>query len=92
MQIKKKEKFMNKVKKLKQIPHFKTEKAERKFWVTHDSTEYLDWSRAKRVSFPNLKPSSQVVTIRMPLDMVEDLKLMIDRQLKVERAVCLSLE
>ena len=41
------------MKKLKPIPIFKTEAQERKFWETHDSTDYLDWSKAERVRFPN---------------------------------------
>ncbi|MDX2141978.1 MAG: CopG family antitoxin [Rhodospirillaceae bacterium] len=41
----------------KPIPHFASEQEEREFWKTHDSTEYIDWSKAKRVRFPNLKPS-----------------------------------
>ncbi len=44
-----------KIKKFKQIPKFKTEEDERKFWNTHDSTDYIDWSKAKHVTFPNLK-------------------------------------
>lgn len=45
------------MKSLKKIPKFKTEAEERKFWQTHDSTEYIDWSKAKLVTFPNLKRS-----------------------------------
>jgi len=44
-----------KVKKLKQIPNFKTEDEERAFWDKADSTEYIDWSKAKHISFPNLR-------------------------------------
>lgn len=44
------------MRKLKPIPAFESEAEERKFWETHDSTEYLDWSKAQRVRFPNLKP------------------------------------
>ena len=44
--------------KLKPIPSFKTEAEKRKFWETHDSTDYIDWSKAERVRFPNLKPST----------------------------------
>ena len=50
------------MKKLKPIPTFKTEAQERKFWETHDSTDYLDWSKAKRVRFPNLKPSATTIS------------------------------
>jgi len=43
--------------KLKPIPHFRTEAEERKFWETHDTADYLDLSKAQRVRFPNLKMS-----------------------------------
>ena len=45
-------------KKLKEIPKFASEAEERKFWLTHDTTDYLDWSKAIRVTFPNLKPTT----------------------------------
>ena len=45
-------------KQVKPVPDFKTEAAERAFWETHDSTEYVDWQKAQWVRFPNLKPSS----------------------------------
>jgi hypothetical protein len=43
----------------KPIPRFESEDAERKFWATHDSTDYIDWRRGKLVILTNLKPSSQ---------------------------------
>lgn len=42
----------------KQLPDFKSEDEERRFWQEHDSTEYLDWDQAERAAFPNLKPST----------------------------------
>ena len=51
---------------MKKIPDFKNEDEEREFWATHDSTEYIDWSKAKRVSFPNLKPSTKTISLRLP--------------------------
>ena len=62
-------------KKLKTIPHFDSEQAEREFWQTHDSTEYVDWSKAKRAQFPNLKLSSKSITIRLPKSLIERVKL-----------------
>jgi predicted DNA binding CopG/RHH family protein len=62
-------------KKLKKIPKFKSEKEEREFWQTHDSTEYVDWSKAERVSFPNLKLTSKPVTVRLPQVLIDRLKL-----------------
>lgn len=44
-----------KIKKLKQIPNFKNEDEERVFWDKADSTDYIDWSKAKHVTFPNLR-------------------------------------
>ena len=54
------------MKNLKQIPKFKNEEEEREFWSTHDSTEYVDWSKAERAIFPNLKPSSESISLRLP--------------------------
>src|SRR6202035_5795119 len=53
--------------KLKSVPAFKTEAQERKFWETHDSTDYIDWSKAERVRFPNLKPSTTATSIPLPV-------------------------
>lgn len=53
-------------KKLKDIPKFKTEEEEREFWATHDSTDYLDWDKAERVIFPNLKPTTPSISLRLP--------------------------
>ena len=63
------------VKALKSIPDFDTEAAERTFWETHDSTEYLDWSKAVRGRFPNLKPSSSSISPRLPLPLLEQIKI-----------------
>ncbi len=54
------------MKNLKQIPKFKNEDEEREFWSTHDSTEYVDWSKAERAVFPNLKPSTESISLRLP--------------------------
>lgn len=63
-------------KKLKPIPHFKSEVEERKFWQTHDSTEYVDWSKAIRgAMFPNLKLTSRPITIRLPESLIERAKI-----------------
>src|ERR1700743_2969199 len=61
--------------KLKPIPAFKTEAEERKFWETHDSTDYVDWSKAERARFPNLKPSTTAISIRLPLGLLEQIKI-----------------
>lgn len=61
--------------KLKTIPKFESEKEEREFWQTHDSTEYVDWDKAERVSFPNLKLTSKPITIRLPQSLIDQLKI-----------------
>ena len=61
--------------KLKPIPAFKTEAEERKFWETHDSTEYVDWTKAERVRVPNLKPSTTAISIRLPVGLLEQIKI-----------------
>ncbi|MCL5666424.1 MAG: BrnA antitoxin family protein [Patescibacteria group bacterium] len=66
-------------KKLKKIPKFKNEDEEAKFWNTHDSTEYLDWSKFKRARFPNLKPTSTSISIRLPSYLVSELKVKANR-------------
>ena len=61
--------------KRKPIPSFKSEAEERAFWETHDSTEYVDWSRAERVRLPRLKPSTKAISLRLPLDLLERIKI-----------------
>ncbi len=65
---------------LKPIPEFKNEDEEREFWATHDSTEYVDWSQARRVIFPNLKPSTRTISVRMPESMVDELKVLANKR------------
>ena len=60
---------------LKPIPKFKTEAEERGFWKNHDTTPYLDWSKAKRATFPNLKPSTTAISIRLPSGLLEQIKV-----------------
>ena len=66
--------------KLKRIPKFKNEDEEREFWSKHDSTDYLDWKRAKKVTLPNLKPSVKTISIRLPEMMLEELKLLANKR------------
>lgn len=60
---------------LKPIPDFSSEAEEREFWLTHDTTEYIDWSKAKHVMMPNLKPSSTSISLRLPLSLLEEIKV-----------------
>ena len=54
------------MKKLKKIPIFKNKEEERVFWLQHDSTDYIDWSTAEEVVFPNLKLSTESISLRLP--------------------------
>lgn len=71
--------------KLKKIPKFKNETEEREFWLTHDTTDYFDWSKAiKNPEFPNLqftnfKPANKTITLRMPQEMYDSLKSMANK-------------
>lgn len=61
-------------KRLKSVPSFKTEAEERAFWETHDSRDYTDWSKATKVVMPNLKPTTQTISLRLPLHLLETIK------------------
>lgn len=63
----------------KRIPKFKNEHAEQEFWSAHDSVDYIDWRKAKRVILPKLKPSSQTISLRLPKPMLDLLKLLANK-------------
>lgn len=63
----------------KRIPKFNTEDQEQKFWASHDSTDYLDWSKGKKMVLPELKPSVVSISIRLPESMLEELKLLANK-------------
>jgi len=65
---------------MKKIPTFKREDKEREFWAKADSSEYVDWSKAKRVMLPKLKPSLKTISLRLPEIMIEELKLLANRR------------
>lgn len=61
--------------KARRIPRQASEAAERRFWEGRDSTPYVDWSKAERVALPNLKPTTRSISLRMPLRMLERIKV-----------------
>jgi predicted DNA binding CopG/RHH family protein len=61
--------------KLKQTPEFHTEAEERAFWENNDSSAYVDWSKAERVAMPNLKTSSTAISIRLPVTLLDRIKI-----------------
>jgi len=68
------------MKKLKKIPKFKSEDEEREFWATHDSVDYIDWSKGRWMILPNLKPSLTTISLRMPNHLLNELKVLANRR------------
>ena len=68
----------------KAIPEFKGESEEFEFWSSKgegaDSTKFMDWSQAKHVRFPNLKPTLRTISVRLPVAMIEDLKILANKR------------
>jgi predicted DNA binding CopG/RHH family protein len=60
--------------KLKSIPQFKNEKEEADFWATHDTTEYFDTSKPVEIVFPNLKPTTKTITLRLPVSLLNKIR------------------
>jgi predicted DNA binding CopG/RHH family protein len=60
---------------MKTIPVFNNQKEEINFWDKNDATEYFDMTKAKRVKFPNLKKSTKTISLRLPEDMLEKIKV-----------------
>lgn len=58
----------------KTVPKFANDAQERAFWETHESTDYLDWSKAQRVTFPNLKPTTKTISLRLPQHLLDSIK------------------
>ena len=64
----------------KQIPEFSSEESEREFWAKHDSTEFIDWQAGEKRKLPNLKPSLRTISLRLPVSMIEDLKVLANKR------------
>ena len=64
----------------KPVPEFRSEEDERNFWAKHDSTRFIDWQAAQRRRFPNLKPSLRTISLRLPVAMIEDLKVLANKR------------
>jgi predicted DNA binding CopG/RHH family protein len=63
---------MNKL--LKAIPKFANEAAECAFWEKNDSTSYFDWKKAEHTALPNLEPSTQTISLRLPQHLLDSIK------------------
>jgi predicted DNA binding CopG/RHH family protein len=62
-------------KRTKPVPSFESEAEERLFWESHDSTDCIDWTRAERVRLPNLRPSTTSISLRLPVSLLERIKM-----------------
>jgi predicted DNA binding CopG/RHH family protein len=64
----------------KRIPKFKSEDQEREFWAKNDVTDYFDVKNGKKMNFPNLKLSTKTISIRLPEDLLEEIKMMANKR------------
>jgi predicted DNA binding CopG/RHH family protein len=62
------------------VPAFRSEAAERKFWETHDTSPFVDWSKARVGTFPDLKPSTETISLRLPAALLAELKALANRR------------
>lgn len=63
-------------KKLKPIPAFRSDEEAGEFWMTHDTTDYIDWSQARRATFPKLRPSTATISLRLPQTLLNELRVL----------------
>ncbi len=68
------------MKKFKQIPHFQNEEEEDKFWQENDSTEFINWNKAEKTTFPNLKPTTKTISLRLPESVLNEIKMLAHKQ------------
>jgi len=68
------------MKTLKKKPNFKNENEEMDFWDRNDSTDYIDYSKSKKLNFSNLKPSTKSISIRLPVSLLQRLKIIANKK------------
>ena len=71
---------MKKRPKPRKLPRFRSEEEERKFWATHDSTDYFDYANARQVTFPKLRPSTATISLRLPQGLLDDLRVLANQR------------
>ena len=71
---------MPKRKALKKIPSFSSERAEREFWQTHDTSDYVDWRQARVAVFPDLKGSTESISLRLPETLLAEIKSLANKR------------
>jgi len=62
------------------IPDFKNEDGEREFWANHSILDFPDTFKEVDLDFSNLKPSTRPITVRLPIFLVEDLKILANKK------------
>ena len=62
------------------VPRFKTEDEEREFWDSHDSSDFVDWSKAQSVTLARLKPSTATISLRLPESLLNELKVLANQR------------
>jgi len=67
-------------KNVKPMPRFRSEGEEREFWASHDSTDYFDYSEAREVNFPRLRPSTATISLRLPQGLLDDLRVLANQR------------
>ena len=67
--------------KTKKVPTFKSEDQEREFWSKNDATDLFDLKKSgKKIKLPNLKPSTQTISLRLPEDLLEEIKVLANKR------------
>lgn len=62
------------------VPDFASERAEREYWETHDAADVVDWSTAREAVYPNLKASTETISLRLPSSLLSDLKVLANKR------------
>ena len=70
---------MTKLRTPKEMPKFRSEEEERRFWEMHDSADFVDWSKAREASFPNLKATTTTISLRLPSTLLSELKILANK-------------
>jgi predicted DNA binding CopG/RHH family protein len=68
------------LRKTNKVPRFRDEAEERGFWETHDTDGLVDWDKAERIRLPNLKPSTTSISLRLPVSLLEQIKIEANRR------------
>lgn len=64
----------------KPVPAFASEREEREFWETHDASPFVDWDQARIAVFPNLKASTETISLRLPTALLFELKALANKR------------